>query len=68
MRGLELVPPSNEEVRELSDILNKQVSESRVRVVLSGGKRFPIVGVGFKFYENEGDIFASPFDLYEGKE
>ncbi|WP_308797713.1 hypothetical protein [Agromyces silvae] len=33
----------------------------RLRVLVSAGKRFPIVAAGLRVEEHEGDIFDSPF-------
>jgi hypothetical protein len=42
-------------------LLDKPIAASRVRLILSGGHRFPIVAASFRMSENEDDIFASPF-------
>jgi len=61
MRGLDLAEATTEEIKNLSDLLGKEIQRSRVRVIISEGRRFPIVAASFKISENDGDIFDSPF-------
>ncbi len=61
MRGLDLAEATTEEIKNLSDLLGKEIQRSRVRVIISEGRRFPIVAVSFRISENDGDIFDSPF-------
>lgn len=61
IKGLDLAKPSAAEVSQLSELLGKPIAASRVRLISSGGHRFPIVAASFRISENEDDIFASPF-------
>lgn len=61
IRGIELVEGTAEEITTLSHLLGKDIQPTNLRVIVSEGRRFPIVAVGFKFSENEDDIFHSPF-------
>jgi hypothetical protein len=61
IRGLDLAEPSGEEVRQLSELLGRPIEASRIRMILSGGQRFPVVAASFRVSENDDDIFASTF-------
>jgi len=61
IRGLDLGQATTEEIENLSNLLGKEVPPSRVRVISSEGRRFPIVAVSFRISENENDISDSPF-------
>ena len=61
--GLQLVPATSEELQELKFILENELDANNVRILLSGGKRFPIVAAQFSISENEWDIFESPFEF-----
>ena len=62
LREFAMKAASVQEIARLSDILNKQLKSSSVRIIVSEGRRFPIVAAGFKISENDSDIFQSPFD------
>jgi len=57
-RGLELVEETAEEISDVSRLLCKDIPPSNLRVMVSEGRRFPIVAVAFKFSANEDDIFT----------
>ncbi len=59
--GLDLVEPTQDEIKILSQVLGKALERAHVRIIASGGRRFPIVAASFRISENEGDIFHSPF-------
>jgi hypothetical protein len=61
MRGLDLLEPSDEDLLRLAGALGKEVSASRARVILSEGRRLPIVAGRFVVSENDDEIFSSPF-------
>ena len=63
LRGLELQPATADEIRGLESLLGKSIEPSSVRILVSGGKRFPIVARSFAFSENDWDIFESPFEF-----
>jgi len=63
LRGLELLPATANELNELGDLLGKAIEPNSVRVLASGGKRFPIVASSFALSENDWDIFESPFEF-----
>jgi hypothetical protein len=61
MRGLDLQEPTAEEIKSLSRLLAKDIKPANIRVIVSEGRRFPIVAVSFRISENDDDIFCSPF-------
>jgi hypothetical protein len=62
IQGLDLVEGTAEEITTLSLLLGKNIEPpSKVRVIVSAGRRFPIVASYFKISENQHDIFHSPF-------
>jgi hypothetical protein len=61
MKGLDLVEATSEEVINLSQLLGKELETNHIRVIVSGGRRFPVVAASFRFSKNTDDIFASPF-------
>jgi len=63
MSGLKIVPATLREVEELASLLGKTIESSDVRVLVSSGKRFPIVASSFSQSQNEWDIFESPFEF-----
>jgi hypothetical protein len=64
IHGLDLVEGTAEEIKALSQLLQKDIElPSKVRVIVSEGRRFPIVAAFFTISENEHDIFHSPFAL-----
>ena len=60
-RGLDLTEGTVEEIKSLSHLLGEDIQPSNVRVIVSEGRRFPIVAVSFRISENEDDIFHGPF-------
>lgn len=63
LRGLELAPPTSDELRHLEVLLGKAVAPDNVKILTSEGKRFPVVAASFSFSENDWDIFESPFEF-----
>ncbi len=63
LHGLELLPPSPDEIRHLEVLLGKAVAPDNIKVLASGGKRFPVVASSFSLSENDWDIFESPFEF-----
>ncbi len=61
MKGLDLVEATPEEIKNLGQLLGKELQPARVRVIVSEGRRFPIVASSFRLSENTDDIFKSPF-------
>jgi hypothetical protein len=61
--GIELMSPTPEEVRLLEGLLGKSIPADDVKILVSGGKRFPIVAAHFSLSENDWDIFESPFEF-----
>jgi hypothetical protein len=62
-RGLEIVPPTPDEIQNLEVLLGKAISPDNVRILKSEGKRFPIVASSCSTSENDWDIFESPFEF-----
>lgn len=62
LRGLELSAPTPDEIRSLEALLGKTIKVDNVKIVASEGKRFPIVASTFSMWENDWDIFESPFE------
>lgn len=62
-RGLEIQSPRSDELRDLEAVLGKPLQENDVRILVSAGRRFPIVAASFDISENEWDIFESPFEF-----
>lgn len=63
LNGVELVSPTSDEIQFLEELLGKSIAPSRVGIVASDGKRFPIVALSFMFWENDWEIFQSPFEF-----
>lgn len=63
LHGLELLPPSPDEIRQLEVLLGKTIALDNVKVLASGGKRFLVVASSFSLSENDWDIFESPFEF-----
>jgi hypothetical protein len=62
-RGLELVSPTHEELGELEVLVGSKLEPADVRILLSQGRRFPVVASSFTLSENDWDIFESPFEF-----
>lgn len=62
IRELELTEPTLDELKQLEQVLGKQLTASSVVILASCGRRFPIVAASFKVEENEKEIFESPFE------
>jgi hypothetical protein len=65
IQGLDITEATREELENLSSLLGKVVPSSRVRVISSQGRRFPIVAASFTLSENDADIFDSPFEFHQ---
>jgi hypothetical protein len=63
LHGVELAQPSREEVEQLGSLLGRQIEAGSIRILASGGKRFPVVAASFSLSENDWDIFESPFEF-----
>ena len=61
LRGIELLPVTPDEVRDLESILGRTVPPANVTVLFSNGRRFPVVASNRLLSENDWDIFESPF-------
>lgn len=62
-RGLEVVSPTHEELGELEVLVGSKIEPTGVRILLSQGRRFPLVASSFTLSENNWDIFESPFEF-----
>jgi hypothetical protein len=47
----------------LGSLLGRQIEAGSIRILASGGKRFPVVAASFSLSENDWDIFESPFEF-----
>jgi hypothetical protein len=63
LRGLELLPPTSDEIRHLEGLLGRAIAPDNIRIFASGGKRFSVVASSFALSENDWDIFESPFEF-----
>ena len=63
LHGLELLPPSPDEIRHLEVLLGKAIAPENIKVLASGGNRFSVVASSFSLSENDWDIFESPFQF-----
>ena len=63
LHGIELLSATADEISELSDLLGKSIETNSVRVIASGGKRYPVVAASIALSENDWDIFESPFEF-----
>jgi len=63
LRGLELLPPTSDEIRHLEGLLGRAIAPDNIRILASGGKRFSVVASSFALSENDWDIFESPFEF-----
>src|SRR5882757_8618623 len=63
LNGLELLPPSPDEIRHFEILLGKAIAPDNIRILASGGKRFSVVASSYALSENDWDIFESPFEF-----
>ena len=63
LRGVEILPPTSDEIRYLEALLGKTIDPGHVKILASEGKRFPIVALRVSLSENDWDIFESPFEF-----
>lgn len=63
LNEVEVLSGTSEEVRELEALLGKPLPASNVHVLLSEGRRFPVVATFLTISENDWDIFESPFEF-----
>ena len=63
LRGLELLASTSDEIRYLEALLGKAIDPDHIKILASEGKRFPIVALTFSLWENDWDIFESPFEF-----
>ena len=62
-RGLEVLPPTRNELEQLRSLLGRLLDFGNVRMLVSEGQRFPVVASSFELSENDWDIFESPFEF-----
>jgi hypothetical protein len=62
-RGLTLDRATAEELQLLEATLGKAPEPDCVRMLVSSGKRFPVIAASVVVSENEWDIFNSPFEF-----
>ena len=62
-RGLELVSPTHEELGKIELLVGSKIEPTDVRILLSQGRRFPVVAFYMALSENDWDIFESPFEF-----
>lgn len=62
LHGLEIASATPDELKALSGIVGWDVPSSGARVLISEGRRYPIVAASFRISTNQEDIFYSPFD------
>ena len=63
LRGVEILPPTPDEIRHLETLLGKTIDPGHAKILASEGKRFPIVALRVSLSENDWDIFESPFEF-----
>jgi hypothetical protein len=63
LHGLELLPPTPDEIRHLEGLLGKAIVPDNIKVLASDGKRFTVVASSVSLSENDWDIFESPFEF-----
>jgi hypothetical protein len=63
LRAVELAQATADEIRQLESLLEKVIAPGNAKVLVSDGKRFPVVASSFSLYENDWDIFESPFEF-----
>jgi len=64
---LELLEPTDKEIKNHEDILGNLKSYQKVFIIQSNGKRYSIVAAGVTIDENDWDIFESPIEFRSQK-
>jgi hypothetical protein len=60
---IEVSSSTKDEARELEALLGKPLSAEKLHILISKGRRFPVVAESLTISENEWDIFDSPFEF-----
>ena len=66
-KGLEIVPPTPDEIAKLESLLGRTIESTKVIVLASDGKRHSIVASSFSVDENDWDISESPIEIRSHK-
>lgn len=67
LRGVEFDKGSADDIRSVKHFAGYDILPEQVFILISNGKRFPVVAAGFCVDENEADIFDSPFVPHDFK-
>jgi hypothetical protein len=59
-RGLAFAGPTPEEAEQVAGILGTGFRQRDLHILVSEGRRFPIVAAAFKLVENDWDLFETP--------
>ena len=59
--GLEVDEPNEIDVSVINERLGESISSDSIFVVISDSRRYRVVAAALKIFENELDIFDSPF-------
>jgi hypothetical protein len=59
-RGLAFAGPTPEESEQVAGILGTGFRRQDLHILVSEGRRFPIVAAAFKIVENDWDLFETP--------
>ncbi len=62
LHGVELLPPTPEEIQQMETLLGVSVPESEIKILASAGKRFAVVAIGLEASENDWDINETCLD------
>jgi hypothetical protein len=63
LRGLQLVRPTPDEIRQVESEVGESVPPDHVMILGSGGKRFIVVAAGLEASENDWEIDESPLEF-----
>ena len=63
LAGVELGAATAEEISYLEQLLGGAVAPTRVRILISRGRRYPVVAAAFYLSRNDWDCFDSPFEF-----
>jgi hypothetical protein len=61
--GIAIEPAVRSELAQLESVLGLKIDPPMARIIVSEQRRFPVVASNWAFYENDWDIFASPFEF-----
>ena len=62
-RGLAFAGPTPEETAHITGILGTGFRREDLHMLVSEGRRFPIVAAAFKIVENDWDLFETPLQM-----